>query len=411
MSSRNCAGPTGQPGLHVAEICVASTAATEPTNPEEFVGAAPGWGSGVVGDAAVVVGEGLVDDDALGEVDGTGTPVTWDSVWVVVIRGVLEHAARSPLQRRPVATRASIRRAGRGTDAHHSRGSSFLVLSGLSTVLVLLGSCGPAGPVSVRHRVAAPVTTSTPSPAPTTVPTTVAQTVAPTVVTTAPVKAAAPVPVTSAPRPVTTAPAGALLVTRLVGVGSATQVIAVSASGYRQTTATLTAYQQDATGWHEVFGPWQARVGYRGFAPPGQKREGDGRTPSGAYGFDFFFGVLGNPGVQFPYRSVTGRNIVWDDDPSSSLYNQWVDVNTADAGAAPEAMDQTPAYDYGAVIAYNTSPTVAGAGSAIFLHVSDGAATTGCVSLPTSELLAILRWLSPSAQPRIIMGTAATIAP
>jgi len=202
-----------------------------------------------------------------------------------------------------------------------------------------------------------------------------------------------------------------LLVTRLVGVGSATQVIAVRASGYGQTVATLTAYQDDATGWHQVFGPWQANVGYGGFAPPGQKREGDGRTPSGAFGFDFFFGVLANPGVQFPYRPVTGPNLVWDDDPSSPLYNQWVDTNTASAGAAPEPMDNTPAYDYGAVIAYNTSPTVPGAGSAIFLHVSSGVATLGCVALPTNELLAVLRWLSPAAQPRIIMGTAATIAP
>jgi L,D-peptidoglycan transpeptidase YkuD (ErfK/YbiS/YcfS/YnhG family) len=114
--------------------------------------------------------------------------------------------------------------------------------------------------------------------------------------------------------------------------------------------------------------------------------------------------------VQFPFRSITGRNIVWDDDPSSPLYNQWVDTTAANPGAAPEPMDVS-AYDYGAVIAYNMSPTVPGAGSAIFLHVSDGTPTVGCVSLPTSELVAVLRWLSPAAQPRIIMGTAATIAP
>jgi L,D-peptidoglycan transpeptidase YkuD (ErfK/YbiS/YcfS/YnhG family) len=265
--------------------------------------------------------------------------------------------------------------------------------------------------VGVGHRVAVHVTTSTTTTAPTTVATTVPTTVAPTVPTTAPVKVTAPAPVTTAPHPVVPAPLAPLLVTRLVGVGSATQIIAVSAAGYGQTTATLTAYQQDAAGWHQVFGPWQAHVGYAGFAPPGQKREGDGRTPSGSFGFDFFFGVLGNPGAQFPYRPVTGHNLVWDDDPSSPLYNQWVDTSAANAGAAPEPMDQTPVYDYGAVISYNTSPTVPGAGSAIFLHVSDGPATTGCVSLPTGELLAILRWLNPAAQPRIIMGTAATISP
>ena len=70
-----------------------------------------------------------------------------------------------------------------------------------------------------------------------------------------------------------------------------------------------------------------------------------------------------------------------------------------------------PAYDYGAVIAYNMSPIVPGAGSAIFLHVSTGGPDGGLRVAPTSELLAVLRWLSPAAQPRIIMGTAATIAP
>jgi len=185
----------------------------------------------------------------------------------------------------------------------------------------------------------------------------------------------------------------------------------VSAASYGVTVATLTAYQRTGTGWQQVFGPWQANIGYHGFAPPGQKHEGDGRTPSGSYPFGFFFGVLADPGVQFPYRPVTGPSIVWDDDPASPAYNQWVDTSTADAGAAPEPMDQTPAYDYGAVIDYNTDSTVPGAGSAIFLHVSTGGATAGCVSLPTGELLALLRWLSPGAQPRIVMGTAATIAP
>ena len=406
----------------MAEICVALTGVTEPTNPEAFVAAAAGWVSVVVGrPAAVAVGFGVVGGPgaesvvvvgvADGVEDGTATPLTWEWAWSVAFRGVLEHAARSPLQRRPMATRTTKRRARRGTDAHHSRGSSSLVVSGLGAVLVLLlASCGPAGHVGVGHRVAVHATTSTTTPAPTTVATTVPTTVAPTVPTTAPVKVAAPAPVTTAPRPAVPAPVAPLLVTRLVGVGSATQIIAVSAAGYGQTSATLTAYQHDVAGWHQVFGPWQADVGYAGFAPPGQKREGDGRTPSGSFGFDFFFGVLGNPGVQFPYRPVTGHNLVWDDDPSSPLYNQWVDTSTANAGAAPEPMDQTPVYDYGAVISYNTSPTVPGAGSAIFLHVSDGPATTGCVSLPTSELLAILRWLNPAAQPRIIMGTAATIS-
>jgi L,D-peptidoglycan transpeptidase YkuD (ErfK/YbiS/YcfS/YnhG family) len=187
-------------------------------------------------------------------------------------------------------------------------------------------------------------------------------------------------------------------------------VIVVIAPSYGDTVATLSAFQMSDGTWTEVFGPWQADVGYNGFAPPGEKREGDGRTPSGSYGFGFFFGVDANPGVAFPFRPVTGPSIVWDDDPSSALYNQWVDESTgANAGANPEPMDDVPSYDYGAVIDYNTDPVVPGAGSAIFFHVSTGGSTAGCVSLPVGELLDVLRWLQPAQQPRIIMGTEATV--
>jgi hypothetical protein len=47
---------------------------------------------------------------------------------------------------------------------------------------------------------------------------------------------------------------------------------------------------------------------------------------------------------------------VWDDDPSSPLYNEWVDDRYADPGADPEPMDVS-AYDFGAVIGYNTART------------------------------------------------------
>ena len=47
-------------------------------------------------------------------------------------------------------------------------------------------------------------------------------------------------------------------------------------------------------------------------------------------------------------------------------------------------------------------PARGGRGSGIFLHVSKGAPTAGCVGLPTNELLTALRWIDSGT--RIIMG-------
>lgn len=211
-----------------------------------------------------------------------------------------------------------------------------------------------------------------------------------------------PPPTTAARVPSTSA---ALPDPRLAEMGAAGQAVIVTAPRYGSTTATLTAYERAGDGWRLVFGPWSAYVGTGGVAPPGEKREGDGRTPSGAYSFDFFFGVAADPGVKFPYRRITSRSIVWDDDSESPLYNTWVDLDQRNAGPTPEPMYTRPAYDHGAVIAYNTARTP-GLGSAIFLHVSTGGPTAGCVSLPVSQLVAVLRWLDPAHDPKIVIGVA-----
>jgi L,D-peptidoglycan transpeptidase YkuD (ErfK/YbiS/YcfS/YnhG family) len=67
---------------------------------------------------------------------------------------------------------------------------------------------------------------------------------------------------------------------------------------------------------------------------------------------------------------------------------------------------ETPYYNYAVVIDYNRAPVRQGAGSAFFLHVTVGAPTQGCISIAQAQLVRILRWLDPSAHPRILIGTA-----
>ena len=179
------------------------------------------------------------------------------------------------------------------------------------------------------------------------------------------------------------------------------QLITVTAASYGTTYATLTAYRRTGHGWWRVFGPWTARIGRNGFAPPGDKREGDGKTPSGSFSLTFIFGAGANPGFRLPYRRIHPYDY-WDDDPASPRYNEWVDALHASPGANPEPMDVS-AYDDGVAIGYNTTRTP-GLGSAIFLHLNIGIGTAGCVTLPGSELLPLLRWLNPALSPRIRMG-------
>ncbi len=214
---------------------------------------------------------------------------------------------------------------------------------------------------------------------------------------------------TGAATPATAAPAGTGAAQGSpAAVGSLTpaapprrQLITVTAASYGATYATLTAYESTSHGRRRVFGPWTVRIGRNGFAPPGDKREGDGKTPSGSFGLTFIFGAGPNPGFRLRYRRIHPYDY-WDDDPASPRYNEWVDGRHASPGTSPEPMGVS-AYDDGVAIGYNTART-AGLGSAIFLHLNIGIATAGCVTLPESELLPLLRWLDPARSPQIRMG-------
>jgi L,D-peptidoglycan transpeptidase YkuD (ErfK/YbiS/YcfS/YnhG family) len=179
------------------------------------------------------------------------------------------------------------------------------------------------------------------------------------------------------------------------------QVLTVTNWRKARTYALFNGFRLVEGHWVHRWGPWIARIGAGGFANPGRKIEGDALTPQGSYGFQFMFGVRANPGVHFPWRHAY-RSDYWDDDPGSSRYNLWTDINRHNAGRNPEPMHNVPAYNYAAVIGYNLA-RVPGAGSAIFLHVGDGEATGGCVSLPQAKLLPIIRWLRPGRDPVITM--------
>jgi L,D-peptidoglycan transpeptidase YkuD (ErfK/YbiS/YcfS/YnhG family) len=197
-------------------------------------------------------------------------------------------------------------------------------------------------------------------------------------------------PASAAPRP-----------SHLAGKYDARQLVVVTNTSWSSSYATLVTYSKRLDGtWVRVHGPWTARVGRNGFGSP--KREGDGQTPVGSYRAIAMFGVRGDPGVRFTWRRMDPYD-VWVDDSRSDYYNLHKRKPASGRWTSAESLYQTTAYAYAAVIGYNLSRTP-GAGSAIFFHVGIGGATAGCVSLPSSQLVSVLRWLDPAKRPRFIMG-------
>lgn len=188
-----------------------------------------------------------------------------------------------------------------------------------------------------------------------------------------------------------------------MAAGNSTQLVQVVARAARTTHASVVLWAKTRGCWRKVAGPWSARVGRNGLSA--HHHEGDGTTPLGTFRFaTTMYGLDANPGVRFRYhRLVCGD--WWDEDSASPTYNtfQHVPCNSRPpfSGDSEALWRQTQAYRLFAVIAYNVDPAAPGRGSAMFVHADTGSATNGCVSLPLSPLVVLLRWLTRSAHPRI----------
>jgi len=182
------------------------------------------------------------------------------------------------------------------------------------------------------------------------------------------------------------------------------QVIIVRSPGdHADAAPVLTAWDYNG-GWTPVRGPLPCTIGKKGFAPAGEKREGDGRTPSGVYRIGKAFGYEKTVDTKLQYRQ-SGNDDFWVDDPESPQYNRR--TKGAPAAKSFEKMRRDDdAYKYAAIIEYNTDPVVPGQGSAIFLHVWAGPekATAGCVAVEESQMIALLGWLDKSKTPIIVLN-------
>ncbi|WP_375499270.1 L,D-transpeptidase family protein [uncultured Jatrophihabitans sp.] len=187
--------------------------------------------------------------------------------------------------------------------------------------------------------------------------------------------------------------------------GSATRVITVTARSHGSTVATLQAWRKVAGGWQKYGTSITAHVGAQGI---GTASEMTSRTPAGTFTLTQAFGRMSDPGTALPYVKTTPSDY-WISD-GGRLYNTRQRCGSCgyNDGVNERLYYETPYYNYAVVIDYNTRNAPggvhAGKGSAFFLHVTDGKPTAGCVAVPQSRLVPLLRWLTPAAHPRILIG-------
>lgn len=191
-----------------------------------------------------------------------------------------------------------------------------------------------------------------------------------------------------------------------------TQILLVTGAPSPSTSARIQAFER-ITGeeWAPSLSPMEGVIGRNGFACPGEKREGDGMTPSGIYALRRAFGSVPEVPTKLTYRQVTAHDI-WVDDPGSADYNKWAARDRTGAASFEDLKRKDGRYKYAVVIEYNTEPVTPGNGSAIFLHIwkKKGAPTSGCVAVAEADLLRIVEWLDPARKPVAVMGTKETVA-
>jgi L,D-peptidoglycan transpeptidase YkuD (ErfK/YbiS/YcfS/YnhG family) len=134
------------------------------------------------------------------------------------------------------------------------------------------------------------------------------------------------------------------------------------------------------------------------------KREGDGGTPKGSFRPRQLWWRADRhprPRTFLPVRAIRPED-AWCEDPSSRHYNQPIRLDHATGGDRLRRDDAL--YDFIVEIDHNTSPRVAGRGSAVFLHLArtNFSPTAGCVSMTQSAMLRLLARLGPET--KIVIG-------
>ncbi|MGU3653392.1 L,D-transpeptidase family protein [Mycolicibacterium sp. A43C] len=177
------------------------------------------------------------------------------------------------------------------------------------------------------------------------------------------------------------------------------QLITVQAPSADSPVGTLTAYEMVGHDWQQVIGPIPADLGELGVGEP---QDDVFRTPLGTFPLGMAFGREPDPGTALPYTRVDDQDW-WDEDVDSPTYNTLVRSSAMPSEDAENLGSSGAMYDYAVLIDHNPA-RIPGRSAGIFLHVTDGEPTWGCIAVARDDMRALLQWLDPAASPRITIG-------
>ena len=208
------------------------------------------------------------------------------------------------------------------------------------------------------------------------------------------------------------------------------QLVTVTSDRWSATRARMTTWERrDDGSWRRVRGPVTVRLGWNGWVRAGERRQSTGTTPAGRFTMRFAFGNRADPGTALRYRRLD-RSDVWPYEPRDpATYNIFQPSKAAGSHWRPDYHERLASYGYeyayAVVLGFNLpkgvrwsekrrqyvarEPADTRRGGGIFLHVQRSRHTAGCVAGPIDDVRAVVRWLDPAQQPRIVMGPTAYV--
>ncbi len=201
------------------------------------------------------------------------------------------------------------------------------------------------------------------------------------------------------------------------------QLVVAVAADWNSTSAQLWMLQRSGKGksWQLAAGPVPTKLGRTGLVwgrglhtpPRGAtlKKEGDGKTPCGAFAIGQSYGTLDPQTVKLRNNMIyvhIGPSDLWVEDVNSEYYNRHIRLPD---GRTPntewEKKQQMrlndDAHKLKLFIAHNALPNIVrGAGSAIFFHIwrdNGGRPTAGCTAMPETSLRQLIAWIDPASKP------------